>query len=375
MIINSIYADGYKNLDCVDIRLDDKMNIFCGSNAQGKTNLIEALWLCTGCRSFRQARDRSFVGFDKEKASVRVGFSDSVRSQEISFEIKKNRVREKLVTLNGVKLPLMSRLFGALKCVVFTPDDLMLLKGAPDNRRSFMDMSASQLKLSFVSALNKYNGLLSQRNAVIKNINLGISTAEDLDIWDKQISQTGAYISVIRNTYCRNLGEYAGRLYSDITNGKEKLEIYYMSTVYGDMKDSIDYDSELSELYYQKLKRSENDDIRVGYTLTGVHRDDITVKINGLEAREFGSQGQQRSAAVAMKLAQSCIIGRETGETPVILLDDVLSELDDARKTFILKSIGDVQVFITCCDEEFISDKMSCGKIFHVEGGKVNERK
>ena len=374
MTINSIYADGYKNLDSVKIDLDGRMNIFCGKNAQGKTNLIEALWLCTGCRSFRPARDRNFVGFEKDKAAVALEFTDSVRRQKISFEIKKNKVKEKLVTLNGVKLPLMSRLFGALKCVVFTPDDLMLLKGVPENRRSFIDLSASQLKVSFVSALNKYNNLLSQRNAVIKNINFGTSTSEDLDIWDRQLAQTGAYISVIRNTYCRSLGEYAGRIYSDITNSIENLKIYYTSTVYGDMEDRIDYDSELSDIYYEKLKRSENDDIRVGYTLTGVHRDDISVKISGLEAREFGSQGQQRSAAVAMKLAQAEIIGRETGETPVMLLDDVLSELDDTRKDFILKSIGNIQVFITCCDEEFISERMSDGKIFHVEGGKVSQR-
>ena len=225
MIITHFSADGYKNLNGVDISPDESLNVFCGKNAQGKTNLIEAMWLCTGCKSFRLARDRSFIGFDKEKASVKTDFKDSFRPQEIFFEIRKNHLKEKNITLNGVKVPLMSRLFGNLKCVIFTPDDLSLLKGSPDNRRSFMDLSASQLKPSFVSALNKYNNLLAQRNAVIKNIGFGISSEEDLDIWDTQLASTGAYISVIRNTYCRNLNEYTRELYSNITNSIENMEI------------------------------------------------------------------------------------------------------------------------------------------------------
>ncbi|MGN1416781.1 MAG: DNA replication/repair protein RecF [Oscillospiraceae bacterium] len=371
MKITHFSADGYKNLNGVDISPDESLNVFCGKNAQGKTNLIEAIWLCTGCKSFRLARDRSFIGFDKEKAAVKVSFEDSVRQQEIAFEIKKNHLKEKTVTLNGVKLPLMSRLFGNLKCVIFTPDDLSLLKGSPDNRRSFMDLSASQLKPSFVSALNKYNNLLAQRNAVIKNIGFGISSEEDLDIWDSQLASTGAYISVIRNTYCRNLNEYTRELYNNITNSIENMEIYYSSTVYKDLNDNTDFSHELADIYYDKLKRSRRDDVRVGYTLCGIHRDDLVTRINGLDAREFGSQGQQRSAAVVMKLAQAKIIGEQTGDTPVMLLDDVLSELDDMRKSFILGSVKDIQVFITCCDEAFISEKGLKGKIFRVENGNV----
>ena len=208
MIINSFFADGYKNLSEVSITPDPCMNIFCGDNAQGKTNLIEAVWLMTGCRSFRGTRDRDFIGFDKEMADIRLGFTDSARQQEICFSVKKGSIKEKLVTLNGVRLPLLSRLFGTLKCVVFTPEDLALAKGSPENRRSFVDLSASQLKKSFVHALNKYDKLLGQRNAFLKEIAFGRGSNDELDIWDVQLAKTGAYISVIRNTYCNNLDEY-----------------------------------------------------------------------------------------------------------------------------------------------------------------------
>lgn len=371
MIITGIKADGYKNLDDVCIETDKALNIFCGKNAQGKTNLIEAVWLCTGCRSFRLSRDRNFIGFDKEKASVSVDFLDSERNQKIEFEISKIRPKEKNITLNGVSVPLLSRLFGKLKCVVFTPDDLSLIKGSPDNRRNFMDLSASQLKPSFVSALNKYNSLISQRNAEIKNINFGISSAENLEIWDRQIAKTGAYISVIRNIYCMSLNSYAKKLYSEITDNSENIEIYYLSTIYKNLEDKTDYENELCDIYYQKLLNTRDDDIRIGYTVHGIHRDDLQVNINGLDAREFASQGQQRSAAVVMKIAQAEIIGDETGDTPVMLLDDILSELDDSRKKFILGSLKDIQVFITCCDESFIEKEGFKGKIFKIENGKI----
>ena len=373
MKITRITADGYKNLKNVDISPDENLNIFCGKNAQGKTNLIEAVWLCTGCRSFRTARDRNFIGFDSEKAAVSVKFLDSEREQEAAFEIKKGALRDKNITLNGVKLPLMSRLFGNLKCVVFTPDDLTLLKGSPEVRRNFIDLSASQIKPSFVSALNKYSNLLSQRNAVIKNISFGISTAEDLDIWDRQIAKTGAYISLVRYAYCTDLSKYTAKLYESITGGSEKMTLCYSSTVYDDLAGKSDYNGELADIYYERLKRGESDDIRVGYTLAGVHRDDISAEINGLDIREFGSQGQQRSAAVAMKIAQARIIKDQLGDSPVMLLDDVFSELDDSRKEFILGNICDIQVMITCCDESFITDRNMNGKIFKVNSGNISE--
>lgn len=371
MIITGVCADGYKNLSGVEIKPHDKMNIFCGDNAQGKTNLIEAIWLMTGCRSFRGTRDRDFIGFTKDKAEICLSFKDSFREQKIAFSVKKGAVKDKNITLNGVKVNLLSKLFGNLKCVVFTPEDLFIAKGSPDNRRSFIDLSASQLKKSYVYALNKYDALLGQRNALIKEMAFGGADKKDqLDIWDYQIAKTGAYISVIRDTYCNNLNDYTNSLYNKITDGKENMELYYQSTVFKRMEGRTDHEGELAELYYKKLKDNLNDDIRAGYTLAGIHRDDVITTINGLSVREFGSQGQQRSTALAMKLAQAKIIRDQTGEAPIMLLDDVLSELDAARQGFILENIDDMQVFITCCDSRVLGKKLD-GRIFNVKLGSI----
>ncbi|MCM1577280.1 MAG: DNA replication/repair protein RecF [Ruminococcus sp.] len=371
MKIDSFSGDGYKNLKNAEIEPHPFMNIITGDNAQGKTNLIEAVWLMTGCRSFRGTRERDFIGFDREKAEIRIKFTDSIRQQEIGFSVKKGNLKDRTVTLNGVKLPLLSRLFGNLKCVVFTPEDMNLTKGSPDNRRSFVDLSASQLKKSFVNALNKYDRLLGQRNAALKEISFGRKSVDDLDIWDEQLAGTGAYISVIRNTYCENLNKYTESLYSKITDSKENMKLYYQSTIYKDisMGGNTDYEGELKNIYYERLKGHREEDVRAGYTVLGVHRDDVVTLINGLAAREFGSQGQQRSAALVMKIAQAKIIGDQTGETPVMLLDDVLSELDRSRQRFILQNIEDMQVFITCCDNRVL--KEAGGKIFEVKDGRV----
>lgn len=377
MIIKSVLADGYKNLSGVDIIPHERMNVLCGDNAQGKTNFIEAVWLMTGCRSFRGTRDRDFIGFDKDKAEINLKFEDSVRIQDISFSVAKGSLRDKNITLNGVKVPLLSRLFGCLKCVVFTPEDLSLTKGSPENRRNFIDLSASQIKRSFVYALNKYDDLIGQRNALLKSIAVGgknitdSGISEQIDIWDRQIADTGAYISVIRDTYCNNLNNYTNSLYDKITDGKENLNLYYQSTIYKSLEGRTDHKGELTDIYYQRLKNGIDDDIRAGYTLCGVHRDDVVTAINGLSVREFGSQGQQRSAALVMKLAQARIVKEQTGESPVVLLDDVLSELDTARQGFVLSNIDDLQVFITCCDRRVLKD--FSGKIFSVKNGRIRE--
>ncbi len=375
MVIKNVFTDGYKNLSDIDISLDPHMNIFCGENAQGKTNLIEAIWLCSGCRSFRSTRDKDFIGFTKDFADVRLSFKDSFRSQDIRFVVKKGAVKDKLVTLNGVKLSLLSKLFGQFCCVVFTPEDLELSKGSPDNRRSFIDLSIAQIKPSYVNALNTYNNILSQRNAFLKTLYNNPSADKTmLDIWDEQLAKAGAYISVLRYIFCNNLNNYTNKLYNNITNSKEKLNLYYTSTVFKEIPEDVNANNELTDIYLARLKKNINDDIRAGFTTVGIHRDDVITEINGLSVRDFGSQGQARSVALVMKLAHAQILSAEKGDAPVMLLDDVLSELDINRQRFILNNINDMQVLITCCDEKFISE-MTGGKVFHVEDGKITEEK
>lgn len=373
MIIDRITADGYKNLEGVDIVPDPKMNIICGENAQGKTNLVEAVWLCSGCRSFRGTRDKDFIGFVKEAAKVSMDFTDSVRSQRIEFEVRKGSVKDKTVTLNGVKLPLLSKLFGSFRCVVFTPEDLNLIKGSPDNRRSFADLSIAQVKPSYVSALNKYNMILAQRNAALKSIERDGSGAELLDVWNDQLVKAGTYISVLRYAFCITLNNYTKPLYSSITDGKENLDLYYHSTVYDTLDGRLNDTESLEMEYAEKLKASAENDFRAGFTTVGIHRDDIGAYIDGLSVRDFGSQGQARSAALAMKLAHARILKAEQGEYPVMLLDDVLSELDEKRRRFILNNIEDMQVIITCCDEKSVTD-MTEGKIFRIKNGRAETK-
>lgn len=371
MVIDRITADGYKNLEDIDIKLDPKMNIICGENAQGKTNLVEAVWLCSGCRSFRGTRDKDFIGFTKDAAKVGMDFTDSVRSQRIEFEVRRGSVKDKLVTLNGVKLPLLSKLFGSFRCVVFTPEDLNLIKGSPDNRRSFADLSISQVKPSYISALNKYNMILSQRNAMLKSIGRDGSGEEFLDVWNEQLVKAGTYISVLRYAFCITLDKYTKPLYSSITNGNENLDLYYQSTVFENFDGRLNNTEELEAEYAEKLKASAESDMRAGFTTVGIHRDDIGAYINGLSVRDFGSQGQARSTALTMKLAHAEILKAEQGEYPVMLLDDVLSELDEKRRRFILNNIEDMQVIITCCDEKSVTD-MASGKIFRMEKGRAD---
>ena len=374
MFITHIRADGFKNLKQVDIETDKKLNILCGKNAQGKTNLIEALWLCSGVRSFRNTKDKRMIGIDCDMMSIDVSFQDSVRQQDIHYACMKSNLKEKNVTLNGVKLKAPSKLFGSLNCVVFTPEDLELSKGSPDNRRHFLDLSVAQIKNSYSPLIDKYEAIIDQRNTLLKNIAYGRSDRAELDIWDIQLAKLGAYISVLRYNYTKKLNIFASRLYNEISNGAERLDLFYSSTVYSDLDGRTDYNGELYEEYYRVLQDNLEDDIRMGFTQRGIHRDDLGGKINGLFVRDFASQGQHRSIALVMKLAQAYILAEEIDDSPCILLDDVLSELDPSRQSFVVSKIHDMQVFITCCDRNFPFE-LNSGKLFIVENGRIREEK
>ncbi len=375
MFITHIRCDGFKNLKNVDIETDKKLNLICGRNAQGKTNLIEAIWLCSGVRSFRNTKDKRMIDIDKELMSIDIRFENSFRAQDIHYAMAKNNLKEKNVSLNGVRLKTPSKLFGSLNCVVFTPEDLELSKGSPDNRRRFLDLSVSQIKNSYSPLIDKYEAIIDQRNTLLKNIAYGRSDRAELDIWDIQLARLGAYISVLRYNYTKKLGIFASRLYDEISDGNEKLELFYSSTVYNDLEGRTDFNGELYEEYYRTLQENLEDDIRIGFTQKGVHRDDLGGRINGLFVRDFASQGQHRSLALVLKLAQAYILAEEIDDTPCILLDDVLSELDPSRQGFVVSKINDMQVFITCCDRNFPFEIKNGGKLFAVEKGYVREEK
>ena len=362
MTISQIKVNGFKNLKGIAIEPHPKLNIFFGDNAQGKTNLIEAVWLCSGVRSFRSTKDKDMIGIGCEAMSIEIGFKNSEREQTVTYRMARPYIKEKNCTMNGVKLKIPSKLFGGLCCVIFTPEDLELSKGSPEKRRQFLDLSAAQIS-------EKYEQILEQRNMLLKNISYGRSQRDELEVWDIQLAQMGAYMTLLRYNYSKKLAEYASKLYSELSGGREELRLDYASTVFDRLEGRLDYRKDLAEEYLECLRKSRDEDIRLGYTGKGVHRDELCAYIDGLPARDFASQGQHRSIALVLKLAQANILLDETDEAPVFLLDDVLSELDPSRQDFILSKIDNMQVFITCCDDSIPKNKT--GKMYHISGGRI----
>lgn len=371
MFVTRLSVNGFKNLKNIDIVPDERLNILCGKNAQGKTNLIEAIWLCSGARSFRSTKDRRMIGDDEQTMNIELSFKNSFREQDIKLAMARPNLKEKNAFLNGVKLRSPSKLFGSLNCVIFTPEDLEISKGSPEIRRQFMDLSVSQIKNSYSQVVMKYENIIEQRNVLLKNINMGSSDVSELDVWDHQLAQMGAYITLLRYNYSKKLGAVCQRLYDEISDGREKLETEYYSTVFTRLEGRTDYSKDLAEEYMVCLKNNLKEDLRAGFTLKGVHRDDLVCRINGRLVREDASQGQHRSVALVLKLAQAYILQEEIDDFPCILLDDVLSELDLSRQKFVISKIHGMQVFITCCDKNIPFDENSHGKIFGIENGRI----
>ena len=373
MYVTKLEVNGFKNLKNISINTHKKLTIFCGKNAQGKTNLIEAIWLCSGVKSFRNTKDRSMIDINGEVMNIKLHFQNREREQIIEYKMARPNVKEKIASINGIKLSSPSKLFGNLNCVVFTPEDLELSKGSPENRRKFLDLSVSQIKLSYNTVISKYETLLEQRNTLLKNIFKGNAQKEDLEIWDVQLASMGAYISLLRYNYTKKLNSFSKKLYDEISEGKEQLELKYQSTIFSDMEKFSDYKGKMTDIYLKCLENSLNDDIRAGFTTKGIHRDDLCGYINNLAVRDFASQGQHRSLALVMKLSQAYILMEEIDDSPCILLDDVLSELDLSRQKFVISKINDMQVFITCCDKNIPFDKNQHGKMFFINRGQISE--
>lgn len=372
MIVTCAEIDGFKNLSGILFEPDPKYNIIVGQNAQGKTNLLEAMWILSGCKSFRGSREKDYISLNGSRMSSKIRIKDSVREQKIEFEMTKGVNSQKIIHLNGVKQKGTKALFDVFKCIAFIPDDVDIIKGSPEKRRNFIDMAASQLNPASVIHINKNNIIMNQRNALLKEIMQGNSPAGVLDIWDKQAAKEGAVISYMRNEYVSKINEICGRLYRTISGGTEELELEYRSNVFkpDDFLHPCNDDS--YEAYYKKLRSSAENDIRTGSTHYGVNRDEIYVKINGVSAKDFGSQGQIKSAALVMKLAQAEIYKKKSKDAPVVFLDDVMGELDESRQKFVFDIIRDMQIFLTTPNENAILPELK-GKILRISGGKITD--
>lgn len=370
MKLTEINIDGFKNLINIKIDPDEGYNIISGENAQGKTNLLEALWLFTGCRSFRKTKERDYLSFSGGPLLAEVSFHDGRRIQKLRCEMSQGS-REKKLTLNGVTIRQTSELFEIYHCVAFTPDDTEIITGGPEIRRSFLDLCFSQLHRRGVSAVRRYQLILSQRNAVLKQ-HLPVSQTESvLDIWDRQLAAVGTYIALRRQSYSDKLEEVCRELYGRISSGSEKISAAYKSQVFGKRPElSSDTSKDLEEFYYEKLKAMREQDTELGFTSCGIHRDDLELMINSVSAREFGSQGQKKSLALALKLSQAQLYGAAKRESPVILLDDVMGELDRSRQEVVYTIIKNMQVFITTCHDEVLIPELA-GKRILLKNGSI----
>ncbi len=352
MIVKKLEFKNFRNLAEGFIKPCDNVNIICGQNAQGKTNITEALWLFTGAKSFRGAKDNEMIAFGFDEAKLSMDFISAGIERNAEICIKARRA----ASLDGKKLRTPSALAGNFHAIVFSPDDLEIIKSGPSLRRRFMDIALGQLYPQYIDLLRDYTRAVTQRNTLLKDSG-GNPDLQMLDVFEEEIAAKGGKITEYRINYCKNITPHLTEIYSSLSARSEELEAIYLPVCSPDM-------------LKENLIKSRNRDIYSGITSVGPHRDDIEFKINSISARTFGSQGQQRSVAIALKLAEARTIKQITDEEPVAILDDVLSELDKTRQNYILNNITDRQVFITCCDTSNIKDLIS-GNIFTVSAGRV----
>ncbi len=369
MIFRKIKLKNFRNIESLDMVPGEKVNIICGENAQGKTNLMEALWLFTGAKSFRQTKDRDFIRFGEERAILEADFLAEKREQnaEIIFN------NTKTIKKNGIEMKSSGEYAGTCGGVVFSPAHMSLFRDGPKERRRLLDTSLCQLMPRYLSALADYKRVVEQRNTLLKDSKYHPELLDMLDIYDAQLAKFGGFILRARATYCERLNKIASEIYKGMSGERENFVCEYRCTV---LQSNEHADSGLSTAFFtdrlqRVLKTAQGTDIEHGSTSVGPHRDDLEVYLDGKPVGAFGSQGQQRSCILSLKLAEAKILGSAMGEPPLILLDDVMSELDGLRRDYILNSIGESQIFLTCCDKELFAG-LKEGKVFTMNSGQCS---
>ena len=355
MYLQNISLKAYRNITDLYMEFNPGVNIIYGENAQGKTNILESIYMCSTGRSHRSgSNDRDIIAFGSKEAHIRANTSHADR---IDIHLSDNKKKE--ISVNGVSIQKLGDLFGIINVVFFGPQDLHLIQSGPGERRRFMDIELCQINNIYYYNLKRYYKLLKQRNNLLKIIQKDKKQLDMLDIYDIQLTESGIRLMKIRRSFTEKLNSFAKEMHSHISSGREKLCLEYKSDV-------------TEEDFLSKLEKSHEKDIIYGSTSHGIHKDDIIFYINDVNARGFGSQGQQRSACLSTKLAEIELIKSERGENPVLLLDDVLSELDRLRQQSLIDAIGDIQTVITCTGiEDSIKNISSKSKIFNIKNGKM----
>lgn len=367
MICKKISVENFRNIYSAELVFDEGINLLVGDNAQGKTNLLEAIYFTAVGKSFRGAKEADVIRFGEESANISLLFEDSKREQNIDIKLFKNKTRQ--VFKNKVKIPRMSEIIGEFNAVLFCPEHLSLIKDGPAERRSFLDVAISQLSPVYLASLQKYNRILKERNKLIKNAYDDRKTFDDtIEFWSYQLASEAAVISKFRYSYIEKLEKYVAECFFDMSGEREKTRIIYRGSAGLSGNEYLEIDL-IKAKYNELLSHSHEREIGAGATLWGIHKDDIEITLNGKAARIFASQGQQRSLSLALKIAEGEICRERFGEYPVFLLDDVLSELDSSRREYLMNGIRGKQVIMTTCELSDLA-KLRSQNIIKVKSGE-----
>jgi len=366
--INSLNLVNFRNYSSLSIEFDNKINIFYGMNAQGKTNIIESLYVGGFGKSFRTSNDRDMVSMGEKNAALGIRYFCGERKQKI--DLRWNERGKKEIKVNGTSLEKLSDILGNLNVVIFSPEDLKMVKEGPSERRRFMNREISHISPNYYHHLSQYNRILIQRNNLLKRGKYTNVPVDLLDVWDEQLADEGSIIMERRSFFIKRLNTISRLKHRKITENKENIEVLYKKNIGNEENANKE---RIKNIFREKLKKTRSRDFERGHTSCGPHKDDLEISINGIDVRNFGSQGQQRTAVLSLKLSEIDIVKAETGEFPILLLDDVMSELDEKRQKELIGSLKDVQIFATMTEiPEILKEDIKDGKIFYVEKGNVS---
>lgn len=357
MYIDSLEVGNFRNYDFAKIDFHNKTNILYGDNAQGKTNILESIFVCGTTKSHKGCKDRELIRIGEEEAHIRMHLVKKKIAHRIDMHLKKNK--GKGIAIDGIPIKRSGELLGLVNVIFFSPEDLRIIKNGPSERRRFINLELCQLDPVYLHDVGEYNKVLAQRNKLLKQIYYQPSLKETLDIWDMQLVSYGSSIIRRRAAFVEEIGEIVTRVNEKLTGGRETIFMVYEPDV------SIDD-------FETKLKNAREKDLKVCSTTVGPHRDDLCFLNGDIDLRKYGSQGQQRTCALSLKLAEIQLVKKLTGDSPILLLDDVLSELDRNRQNYLLDSIHDIQTIITCTGiQEFVDSRLTLDRIFQVVQGKI----
>ena len=360
MHINSLEIGNFRNYEFAEIHFHNKTNILYGDNAQGKTNILESIFVCGTTKSHKGCKDKELIKIGEEEAHIRIHLEKKEISHRVDMHLKKSR--GKGIAIDGIPIKRSAELLGLLNVIFFSPEDLRIVKNGPSERRKFINMELCQLDTVYLHDLGEYNKVLAQRNKLLKQIYFDPSLKDTLDIWDMKLIEYGVEVIKRRENFIKEIREIVVKVNEKLTGGKESIKILYEPDV-------------LIDEFEEKLKASREKDLKLSSTSVGPHRDDLCFLNKDIDLRKYGSQGQQRTLALSLKLAEIELVKEMIHDTPILLLDDVLSELDRNRQNYLLDSIDDIQTIITCTGiEEFVDSRLTLDRIFHIVEGTIEQK-